>query len=127
MASTIKDVARWAGVSTTTVSRVLNGAGNVSGETRTRVLAAISRLLYCPNPHASELRRAKDDAPSRGRTHVRALVGNRASPPSYSGADLQKADRQKGQLQFLEGEFMQVKRAIAKLDRDLEKLRSIIG
>jgi len=100
---------------------------NVSRETRTRVQAAISRLLYCPNPHATELRRAKGNASSNGRNQVRALVGKRAQPPFYPGADLQKSDRHRGQLHFLEGEFMQVRRVIVRLDKDQEKLRSIIG
>ena len=55
---TVKDVARLAGVSTATVSRVTNGACNVSSKTRTKVVSAISRLKYCPNAHASELGRA---------------------------------------------------------------------
>ena len=55
---TIKDVAKLAGVSTATVSRVLTDAGNVSGETRTKVLTAIARLQYCRNAHAAELGRA---------------------------------------------------------------------
>jgi hypothetical protein len=55
---TVKDVARLAGVSHATVSRVVNGAGNVSSKTRTRVLTAVSNLQYCPNAHAAELGRA---------------------------------------------------------------------
>jgi hypothetical protein len=55
---TVKDVARLAGVSTATVSRVTNGACNVSSKTRTKVVSAISRLKYSPNAHASELGRA---------------------------------------------------------------------
>ena len=55
---TVKDVARLAGVSTATVSRVTNGACNVSNKTRTKVVSAISRLKYSPNAHASELGRA---------------------------------------------------------------------
>ena len=57
--STVRDVARLAGVSVATVSRVLNISGNVSCETRTRVLSAISELRYSPNIHASELGRVK--------------------------------------------------------------------
>jgi transcriptional regulator with XRE-family HTH domain len=55
---TVKDVARLAGVSTATVSRVTNGACNVSGKTRTKVASAISKLKYRPNAHAAELGRA---------------------------------------------------------------------
>ena len=58
-ASTMKDVARVAGVSTATVSRVISGGESVSGKTRTEVLKAISSLQYCPNAHAAELGRAK--------------------------------------------------------------------
>ncbi len=50
----LKDIARLAGVSAATVSRVANGAENVSCETRTKVLSAISKLQYCPNAHADK-------------------------------------------------------------------------
>jgi LacI family transcriptional regulator len=46
---TIKDVARAAGVSPMTVSRVINGAARVSPGTRTRVEAAIRDLGYVPS------------------------------------------------------------------------------
>ncbi|WP_317891673.1 LacI family DNA-binding transcriptional regulator [Acidicapsa acidisoli] len=55
--STIRDVAGLAGVSTATVSRVVNDAGYVSCTTRSKVLTAISRLQYCPNTYAAELGR----------------------------------------------------------------------
>jgi hypothetical protein len=126
MASTIKNVARAAGVSAATVSRVLNGADNVSGETRTKVLTAISRLQYCPNPHAVELRRANAGAAPNGRAQVRALVGKRAKPPSYSLGNFQTTHGQKGQLRLFAGEFKRVRRVVAKLNRDLEKLKRII-
>src|SRR5437763_2803140 len=48
------DVARLAGVSHQTVSRVING-GVVAAETRTRVLDAIRMLDYRPNPAARAL------------------------------------------------------------------------
>ncbi|MDA2803006.1 LacI family DNA-binding transcriptional regulator [Nocardiopsis suaedae] len=49
------DVARAAGVSHQTVSRVLNGHPNVRAETQARVLAAIDELGYRPNSSARAL------------------------------------------------------------------------
>src|SRR5687768_11660307 len=49
------DVARLAGVSYQTVSRVLHDSPNVRGDTRERVLAAIRQLDYRPNSMARAL------------------------------------------------------------------------
>jgi LacI family transcriptional regulator len=54
--ATITDVAKRAGVSPVTVSRVINNASNVMPETRARVLAAIHDLGYVPNVAARSLR-----------------------------------------------------------------------
>ncbi len=54
--STIGDVAKRAGVSTMTVSRVINNSGYISRETRERVEQAISELGYVPNMLARSLR-----------------------------------------------------------------------
>lgn len=53
--SGVRDVARVAGVSTQTVSRVINGHANVRPETRDRVLAAMSELGYRVNNAARTL------------------------------------------------------------------------
>lgn len=53
---TIKDVAREAGVSIATVSRVINKADNVNPEMRKRVLEVITRLDYKPNRIARGLK-----------------------------------------------------------------------
>ncbi|MCL3861202.1 LacI family DNA-binding transcriptional regulator [Actinotalea sp. K2] len=53
--ATIYDVARFAGVSHQTVSRVLRGVGSTRPETRERVLAALEALHYRPNAAAREL------------------------------------------------------------------------
>jgi LacI family transcriptional regulator len=58
-AATISDVAEAAGVSTMTVSRVINGAGNVKAKTLAAVDAAIARLNYAPNPAARSLAGAR--------------------------------------------------------------------
>jgi DNA-binding LacI/PurR family transcriptional regulator len=52
----IADVARLAGVSQQTVSRVSTGATNVRAQTRERVLAAMDQLGYSPNHAARALR-----------------------------------------------------------------------
>jgi LacI family transcriptional regulator len=54
-ALTIHDVARYAGVSPMTVSRVINGEKNVRDSTREAVNAAIRDLNYAPNPAARSL------------------------------------------------------------------------
>lgn len=53
--ATIVDVAKMAGVSVATVSRVVNGNYPVKVETRERVQAAIETLHYVPNVQAREL------------------------------------------------------------------------
>ena len=54
-APNIRDVARHAGVSHQTVSRVLNSSPRLSPQTRDRVLAAIDELGYRPNQAARAL------------------------------------------------------------------------
>jgi LacI family transcriptional regulator len=53
---TIKDVARHAGVSLKTVSRVINHEAAVRSETREKVERAIAQLGYRPDPSARSLR-----------------------------------------------------------------------
>ena len=53
---TILDVAREAGVSITTVSRVLNHPDEVNPDTAERVQAVIQRLNYVRNANASNLK-----------------------------------------------------------------------
>jgi LacI family transcriptional regulator len=52
---TIEDVAKLAGVSTATVSRVVNNNGNVTTKTGERVLGAMQKLNYHPNKFARGL------------------------------------------------------------------------
>ena len=55
MSPTIYDIARVAGVSKSTVSRVLNKQTNISPEAREKVLRAIEELQYQPNKLARAL------------------------------------------------------------------------
>ncbi|MFO7585599.1 MAG: LacI family DNA-binding transcriptional regulator [Anaerolineales bacterium] len=63
---TIRDVARQAGVSHQTVSRVINSSDDVTPETRERVEAAIAELDYHPNAIARSM--------ARGRTRTLACI-----------------------------------------------------
>src|SRR3954454_8953849 len=66
---TIEDVARSAGVSAMTVSRVINKEPNVREETRQSVLETIERMNYSPNTAARNL--AAGEA-----THIGLLYSN---------------------------------------------------
>ncbi len=52
MSVTIKDVANKAGVSISTVSKILNGKGSISKDTTERVIKTIKELNYTPNSRA---------------------------------------------------------------------------
>jgi len=66
MVVTIRDVAAKAGVSTATASRALNGAANVTAQTRIRVVETARQLGYFPNSAARSL--------STRRTHCVGVV-----------------------------------------------------
>lgn len=55
MTVTIREVAHAAGVSTATVSNVLNNTGKVGAQTQRHVLATVKRLGYVPDVHARRL------------------------------------------------------------------------
>jgi LacI family transcriptional regulator len=61
VAATLADVAARAGVSSATVSRVLNGNYPVAESTRQRVLAAVNELHYVVNAHARALAASTSD------------------------------------------------------------------
>ena len=62
MTVTIRDVARLAGVSVATVSRLLNASAPVRDETRTRVLQLAKELRFAPNSAARSLSRQRAGA-----------------------------------------------------------------
>ena len=60
--ATIRDVARRAQLSVATVSRALNGLGNVSEQARERIAAAVKDLRYVPHAGARSLSLARNNA-----------------------------------------------------------------
>ena len=61
MSHTMRDVAKRAGVSPATVSRVLNKTHYISAETRQRVLQVVEQLNYYKNVHARRLSTGQSD------------------------------------------------------------------
>ena len=57
--ATLKDVAKETGLTVSTVSRVLNNRGYISGETRSKVYEAMKKLNYQPNEVARSLSKKK--------------------------------------------------------------------
>lgn len=88
----INDVARAAGVSGQTVSRVASGLGNVHAETRRRVEEAMRELGYLPNRAARALRSGRFGSigvvvftlSSFGNMHTIEAVSNAAAAARYS-------------------------------------------
>lgn len=78
MAATIKDVARAAGVSASTVSRVLNNKGTISEETTQRIKKAMEELKYVPNDFARSF--------ANGSPRAIALVIDVADARSYANS-----------------------------------------
>jgi len=74
--ATIKDVAKAAGVSTATVSAVVNESTFVSPELRARVTAAIASLDYAPLSAARNLK--------KGRSQLIALIVSDLSNPFFA-------------------------------------------
>ncbi len=75
--STIRDVARLAGVSISTVSHVLNETRHVEPDTRARVVAAIAQTGYRQDALARALRRSKTD--------TIGLVVSDVGEPAFAG------------------------------------------
>jgi DNA-binding LacI/PurR family transcriptional regulator len=71
----IKDIAREAGVSTATVSHVINKTKYVTDETRERVQQAIKKFNYHPNAHAQML--------ALGKSKIIGLLVSDISNPFY--------------------------------------------
>ena len=71
----LADIAAEAGVSTATVSRVLNDAATVSQEIREKVLRVVRRRKYYPNAHARTL--------ASGRSNLIGLVMSDISNPFF--------------------------------------------
>lgn len=78
MSATIKDVAKAAGVSPSTVSRVLNNSAPISEATRERIFSAMKELNYVPNDIARSF--------ASGSARAIAIAINVADARSYANS-----------------------------------------
>jgi len=126
MSCKLKEIAILAGVSTATVSRVVNGSDSVSADTRTRVSSAIVKFQYAPNSHAVQLGRANGGIPKlRGGRLLGAGRQRSKNSPDKSSPGKQK-DIQSEQLRLLKEENSRLGRLLADLSRDLEMTRTLL-
>lgn len=88
--ATLKDVAQEAGLSVTTVSRILNNRGYISSEARQKVSDAMQRLNYQPNEVARSL--------SLRRSNMVALIVPHIRHPYFAAlvSELEEAIRRRG-------------------------------
>jgi LacI family transcriptional regulator len=89
--TTIKDIAREAGVSYATVSRVINNYEHIKPETRVRVMTAMTRLGYVANQQARSL--------VGGRSQVIGLLIHAFDSP-YIGQIIQGVDEAVAEAQY---------------------------
>lgn len=118
---TVVDVARHAGVSLATVSRVINGSATVSPDKREQVAQAMLALKFQPDPMAQGLRKGQGNA-------VALLVGDIAQRHfAELTQQVQRALEAQGKDLLLFNLGHQQKRLEDFLDRSLRmKLRAVV-
>ena len=116
---TLREVAARAGVSTATVSRVLNSPGVVLESTRKRVLEAARELNYQPNRHAQSL--------AGGVSRMLGVIVSNITNPFFLDIlhALERHASQKGYELVFENTDYRAERLSASVDRMLG--RSLAG
>lgn len=121
---TLKHVARLASVAPVTVSRVVNGAENVTVATREKILAIIRDVGYSPNVHAANLRREglrnarEGNRRDRPRSAEERLVAGAKSDHGASGSGCE------GEA-FMQ-QILQLRRDLNRLMRQAERMRTCV-
>ncbi len=90
MGTTIKDIAKQANCSMSTVSRVINNSGYVGTKTRKRVESVIKELNFIPSAMATQL--------SRGKNNILGVIIPEIDNPFFSGIikGINEVSHQKG-------------------------------
>src|SRR5262245_11700113 len=112
--ATIRDVARLSGVSSATVSHVLNGTRFVTEETRARVMDAIERLHYRPSALARSL--------STRVTHSIGVIVSDFTNPFFTAVI-----RAIGDTALERGYYLTVCNSDADIDQEQNLIRTLLG
>jgi hypothetical protein len=123
MAPTIRDIAKAAGVSIATVSRVINGIECVSDKTKSRILSVISQSHYCPNSHAVELVRARTKHSRLRRGKVISRINEEMPRESIRKPGSSKLSLRDKEVDSLRRENLKLRNVVIDLRGELEKWR----
>jgi hypothetical protein len=112
---TIHDIANIAGVSSTTVSRVLNESKRASSKTRSRVQAVISDLKYRPNAHAIELVRSRSQRKGWSKIQGEPIGDGRSSRQLNRNTITRSSRSYESELELLRKENTELRSIVADL------------
>jgi len=111
--ATIKDVARLAGVSVATVSRVINHSPKASDSSREAVLSAMQHLQYHPNANARAL--------AQQSTETLGLIVADVSDPFF-GAMVKAVE----QVAYATGNFLLIGNGYHNVDKERQAIEQLI-
>jgi transcriptional regulator with XRE-family HTH domain len=126
--ATVKDIAKLAGVSTATVSRVINANSTVSPTARTAVITAIDQLHYTPNRNASELALIAAFKRRRGRMRVvlPAASNQRKKRPRglslISEPDVSTRDAGAGEMAGIDEQIRALRESFKRIEAQLKRI-----
>jgi hypothetical protein len=123
MRHAIHDIANIAGVSPTTVSRVLNESKMVSSKTRSRVQAIISDLKYRPNANAIELVRSRSQRRRQGEIQGEPMGDGRSDRRLNRNTIFRSSRSYESELELLRKENSQ----FHSIDADLSQEVAVQG
>lgn len=111
--ATIKDVARLAGVSVATVSRVINNSPKASDSSRAAVMSAMEQLQYHPNANARAL--------AQQATETIGLIVSDVSDPFF-GAMVKAVE----QVAYATGNFLLIGNGYHNVDKERQAIEQLI-
>ena len=126
MRHTIHDIANIAGVSSTTVSRVLNESKMVSSKTRSRVQAVISDLMYRPNAHAIELVRSRSQRKRQCEIQGEPMGDGRSDRQLNRNTIIRSSRSYESELELLRKQNSQLRSIVADLSLEVAMQGRII-